>query len=141
MRGLNRINTRRLADSHGDLVRSLIGRIAIIEMVPPVLKRALEPFPAPVRTLDAIHLAAIEFVRSHGASVQLASYDERLVRTARLLSELLSGTEYNSTFQFESRLGCGTFFLAKKRTSYGVEPADGVAYAERTQSPQQRTKH
>ena len=81
----NRINTRRLADSHGDIVRSLIGRIAMIEMVPPVLKRALEPFPAPVRTLDAIHLAAIEFIRSHGASVQLASYDERLVGTARLM--------------------------------------------------------
>ena len=57
----NRINTRGLADSHGDLVRSLIGRIAMIEMVPPVLKRALELFPAPVRTLDALHLAAIEF--------------------------------------------------------------------------------
>ena len=29
----NRINTRRLADSHGEIVRNLIGRIAIIEMV------------------------------------------------------------------------------------------------------------
>ena len=81
----NRINTRRLADSHGDIVRSLIGRVAMIEMVPPVLKRALEPFPAPVRTLDAIHLAAIDFIRSHGASIQLASYNERLVGTARLM--------------------------------------------------------
>jgi len=35
-------------------------------MVPPVLKRALEPFPAPVRTLDAIHLTAIEFIRAKG---------------------------------------------------------------------------
>jgi hypothetical protein len=34
----NRINTRRLHDSHGDAVRGLIGRIAMIEMVPPVLK-------------------------------------------------------------------------------------------------------
>jgi len=57
----------------------------MIEMVPPVLGRALEPFPAPVRTLDAIHLAAIEFIRSQGANVQLASYDERLVGVARLL--------------------------------------------------------
>ena len=80
-----RINARRLQDSHGDAVRGLIGRIAIIEMVPPVLRRALEPFPAPVRTLDAIHLAAIEFIRSQGASVQLASYDQRLIGVARLL--------------------------------------------------------
>ena len=80
-----RINARRLQDSHGDAVRGLIGRIAIIEMMPPVLRRALEPFPAPVRTLDAIHLAAIEFIRSQGASVQLASYDQRLIGVARLL--------------------------------------------------------
>ena len=81
----NRINARRLQDSHGDAVRGLLDRIAIIEMVPPVLARALKPFPAPVRTLDAIHLAAIEFIRSQGASVQLASYDDRLAGVARLL--------------------------------------------------------
>ena len=81
----NRINARRLQDSHGDAVRGLIGRIAIIEMVPSVLRRALDPFPVPVRTLDAIHLAAIEFIRAQGASVQLASYDDRMVGAARLL--------------------------------------------------------
>ena len=81
----NRINARRLQDSHGDAVRGLISRIAVIEMVPPVLRRALQPFPVPVRTLDAIHLAAIEFIRSQGASVQLASYDQRLIGVARLL--------------------------------------------------------
>jgi hypothetical protein len=63
----------------------LISWVALIEMIPPVLKRALEPFPAPVRTLEAIHLAAIEFIRGQGATVRLASYDERLVGTARLL--------------------------------------------------------
>src|SRR5487761_439620 len=59
----NRINARQLRESHADAVRGLIGRFAMIEMVPPVLVRALEPFPAPVRTLDAIHLASIEFIR------------------------------------------------------------------------------
>lgn len=80
-----RINARRLQNSHGDAVSALIGRIAIIEMVPPVLRRALEPFPAPVRTLDAIHLAAMVFIRTQGTIVHLASYDERLVGVARLL--------------------------------------------------------
>jgi len=80
-----RINGRRLQDSHGDAVRGLIGQIAMIEMVAPVLRRALEPFPTQVRTLDAIHLAAIQFIRSQGAKVQLASYDERMVVAARLL--------------------------------------------------------
>ena len=51
-----RNNARRPQGSHGEAVRGLIGRIAIIEMVPPILPRALEPFPAPRRPLDAIHL-------------------------------------------------------------------------------------
>jgi hypothetical protein len=81
----NRVNTHQLQNSHGDAVRNLIGRVAMIEMVGPVLTRALRPFPVPVRTLDAIHLSALEFVREQKQSVQLASYDERLLTAARLL--------------------------------------------------------
>jgi hypothetical protein len=51
----------------------------------PVLARALQPFPVAVRTLDAIHLSALEFVRAQKQNVQLASYDERLLSVARLL--------------------------------------------------------
>lgn len=54
-------------------------------MAPPVLARALEPFPAPVRTLGALHLASIDFLRSQGQNVRLASYDERLPSAARAL--------------------------------------------------------
>ena len=60
-------------------------RIAVVEMQPLVLQRALEPFPAPVRTLDALHLASVEFLRAHGQSVVLASYDERMTTAARAL--------------------------------------------------------
>ena len=81
----NRINARRLQDSHGDAVRGLIGRIAMVEMVPPVLRRALEPFPVPVRTLDALHLATMDFIRESGEPVQLASYDNRLIAAAEAL--------------------------------------------------------
>jgi hypothetical protein len=81
----NRINAHQLQNSHGDAVRNLIGRVAMVEMVGPVLARALQPFPVPVRTLDAIHLAAMEFVRAQRQSVQLASYDARLLSAARLL--------------------------------------------------------
>jgi hypothetical protein len=52
-------------------------------MAPPVLARALEPFPTPVRTLDALHLASMEFLRANGQTVQLASYDRRLLAAAR----------------------------------------------------------
>ena len=61
---------------------NLIGRIAMIEMVGPVLTRDLQPFPVPVRTLDAIRLAALEFIRAQKQKVKLASYDERLIAAA-----------------------------------------------------------
>ena len=75
----NRINAHRLQDSHGEAVRGLIGRIAIIEMVPPVLRRALEPFPVPVRILDAIHLAAMEFIRAQFVFRKGDAYDVEIV--------------------------------------------------------------
>lgn len=80
-----RIHARKLARSHGEQVRLLVGRIALLELVPPVLARALEPFPVPVRTLDALHLASIEFLRARSQAITLASYDERLVKVARRL--------------------------------------------------------
>jgi len=80
-----RIHARELTRSHPDEVRSLLGRLALIELAPPVLARALEPFPKPVRTLDALHLASMDFLRKQGQSVTLASYDDRLVNGARAL--------------------------------------------------------
>ena len=56
-----RIHARKVADSHGEHARWLLGRLALVELVSPVLARAREPFPAPVRTLDALHLATMEF--------------------------------------------------------------------------------
>jgi len=82
----NRVNGRRLSASHGDAVRSLLARVSLLELAPPVLSRALEPFPTPVRTLDALHLASIEFLRSRGQNPALASYDERLSAAAARLS-------------------------------------------------------
>src|SRR5207244_4279677 len=58
-----RIYARRLYESHGESARPLIGRLALLELAPPVLARALEPFPAPVRTLDTLHLASIRVLR------------------------------------------------------------------------------
>ena len=74
----NRIHSRGLADSHGDDVRSLLGRLALLELAPPVLARALEPFATPIRTLDSLHLASIEFLRTIGQRPSLATYDRRL---------------------------------------------------------------
>ena len=81
----NRIHARGLGRSHGEEVRALIGRVGLIELAPPVLARALEPFPMAVRMLDALHLASIEFLRAHQQTPKLASFDDRLVAAARAL--------------------------------------------------------
>jgi predicted nucleic acid-binding protein len=80
-----RIHAHKLSRSHADEVRALLSRLALIELAAPVLARALEPFPKLVRTLDALHLASMEFLRSQGQYVTLASYDERLTKCARAL--------------------------------------------------------
>ena len=81
-----RIHARRLGESHGELVRLLVGRLALLELMPPVLARAREPFPTSVRTLDALHLASIEFLRGQGQAVRLATYDQRMCKASRALS-------------------------------------------------------
>lgn len=81
-----RIHARGLGRSHGELARELVNRLALIEIAAPILGRALEPFPTPVRTLDALHLASIDFLVQHGQIIRLASYDNRLLNAARALA-------------------------------------------------------
>ena len=78
-----RVNAMGLGAGHCDAARELIGRVAFVELDRPVLARALEPCPLPVRTLDALHLASLEFLRGQGQAVQLASYDTRLLEAAK----------------------------------------------------------
>ena len=80
-----RIHAKRLGASHGDEMRALLARISLIELAPPVLARTLEPFPTTVRTLDALHLASMDFLRSSGQRVELASYDHQLLAAARAM--------------------------------------------------------
>lgn len=74
----NRLNSRGLAASHRAPAEALIGRLAFVELFRQVLVRATEPFPLPVRTLDALHLASMDFLLRQGQRIRLASYDERL---------------------------------------------------------------
>ncbi|NJD20032.1 MAG: type II toxin-antitoxin system VapC family toxin [Gemmatimonadetes bacterium] len=72
-----RLHARDLARTHGDAARQLLARVGLVELSPAVLERALHPFPAPVRTLDALHLASVSFLTERGLDVALATYDER----------------------------------------------------------------
>jgi hypothetical protein len=80
-----RVHARGLSLSHAEAVRLLLDRVALLELAPPVLQRAVEPFPTAVRTLDALHLASLEFLRGRDREVRLASYDERMLAAARAL--------------------------------------------------------
>ena len=68
-----RIHARELAGTHGAAARELIARLSLLELSPLVLARALEPFPVAVRTLDALHLASLEYLRSQRLEVSLAT--------------------------------------------------------------------
>ncbi|MEZ4457590.1 MAG: PIN domain-containing protein [Gemmatimonadales bacterium] len=80
-----RLNGRGLGASHRALAEALLARLAFVELLRPVLVRAVEPFPTPVRTLDALHLASMEFLRRAGQAITLASYDSRLTAAAARL--------------------------------------------------------
>jgi predicted nucleic acid-binding protein len=80
-----RIHARGLGESHGEMVRQLLGRVSVLELIGEVLGRASEPFPAPVRTLDALHLASFDFLQKQGLRLALATYDPRQMAAARAL--------------------------------------------------------
>lgn len=81
----NRVHAHGLGLSHGEIVRELLNGVAIVELAPPILARALDPFPASVRTLDALHLATLDFLRDHGQQVELATFDLRMAAAARAM--------------------------------------------------------
>ena len=73
-----RVHARGLQETHGELARTLLGHVALLELRSPVLARALEPFPTRVRTLDALHLASAAFFRRQVPELKFATYDRRL---------------------------------------------------------------
>jgi predicted nucleic acid-binding protein len=77
-----RLHALGLGGARGNAARELLARITMIELSPVVLARALEPFPIPLRSRDALHLASIGFLRGRRPQPRLASYDERLLRAA-----------------------------------------------------------
>ena len=72
------LHARGLTASHTDVARELLDALDLVELSPVVLTRALEPFPQPVRTLDALHLATAEYLRVAGSPARLATYDRRM---------------------------------------------------------------
>jgi predicted nucleic acid-binding protein len=79
----NRIHARGLVADLGEDLDGILARVSFVELSEPALRRALQPWPAPVRTLDALHLATLLFLAGDGHVVTLATFDEPMARAAR----------------------------------------------------------
>jgi predicted nucleic acid-binding protein len=79
---LGRLHSTGYGETHGEVARAILARVALVDLVEPVSQRALAAFPTPVRTLDALHLSCMDFLREQGMEVELASYDKRLIAAA-----------------------------------------------------------
>jgi len=66
-------------------VRSALARVDLVEMSEEALALALRPMPITLRTLDAMHVATADHLRSIGGTIELASYDARMLAAARAL--------------------------------------------------------
>jgi hypothetical protein len=86
----NRVHARGATATHGDDARRLVDRVSLLEMSTRVLGRALQPFAPQLRTLDALHLATMDFLRLQGQPLALATYDQRLAAAAATLGFALA---------------------------------------------------
>ena len=80
------IHARKVEMARADAVRELLDSIAFVELTPAALERALDPFPAGVRTLDALHLASADYLRGLHQPVRIATYDKRMLAAAKSMN-------------------------------------------------------
>ncbi len=81
----NRVHARGAGPTYATNARHFVDRVSLVDLSAPVLARALLPFALPVRTLDALHLATMDFLRAQGQTLALATYDQRLAAAAKAL--------------------------------------------------------
>jgi predicted nucleic acid-binding protein len=72
-----------VATRRAEVFRLLEG-VEVVDIVRPILRRASEPFPTPLGTLDAIHLAtALAWGDASKVDVVMATHDRALATGAR----------------------------------------------------------
>ena len=85
------LDPRELADRRGLALR-LLERMDRVDLSPAVLRRAADPFPTPLGTLDAIHLAtAILWRDGRSVAPVLVTHDGELAMAARAVGFLVAG--------------------------------------------------
>lgn len=72
-----------LAERRTAVYRLLEG-VEVVDVSRPILRRASDPFPAPLGTLDAIHLStAMSWREANGQVLAMATHDKALATAAR----------------------------------------------------------
>lgn len=67
-----------------EAVFRLVAELSLVELTPVVLDRASQPFPTPLGTLDALHLAtALLWKQSRHVDLVMATHDGALATAAR----------------------------------------------------------
>lgn len=79
------IHREKKTRSLGGTLTDALARVDLVNLAPAVLRRALNPFPVHVRTLDGLHLATLAYLNADGPAVPLATYDRRMADAARAL--------------------------------------------------------
>ena len=86
------LDPEELADRRG-LVLRLLERMDRVDVSPAVLRRAADPFPTPLGTLDAIHLAtAILWREGRSEAPVLVTHDGQLATAARATGFVTAGS-------------------------------------------------
>lgn len=87
-----RVLTGEQALSARGRVMALLGATARIDVTPMVLQRAGQPLPAPLGTLDAIHLGTALLLREQtGTEIEIITHDQQLALCARLCGLVVLG--------------------------------------------------
>lgn len=77
------LSDEELAERRTAVYRLLEG-VEVVDVSRPILRRASEPFPAPLGTLDAIHLStAMGWRDTRGEVLTMATHDKALATAAR----------------------------------------------------------
>lgn len=75
-----------------EAVFGLLETCELVELTRPILRRAAEPFPVSLGTLDSLHLAtALAWQDERGTSLLMATHDHALGQAARALGMGVAG--------------------------------------------------
>jgi len=91
LRLTNALDDEGVAVAHRELT-AIEKTINIVACTRVTFQRAALPMPTVVKTLDALHLAAVSLLRESGTTLVFATHDEKLARAATALSFEVSGT-------------------------------------------------